>query len=177
MNMESTIFAYKSVTVDDINNIMNKYLIWAMCYGFVSGVIVPVILGSFFEMGFGYKILASVIVSLSITVYLSYSRIDRRLARKIKSFTYSGNLKSIFSFEDAETKEAFRKHKNKIIRDVYLHSAITGNILLEILETIKFKGGKTDPAIPSEMQEEINVLIKEDTTRGKIIKQVMELAN
>lgn len=28
MNMESTIFAYKSVTIDDINNIMNKYLIW-----------------------------------------------------------------------------------------------------------------------------------------------------
>lgn len=177
MNMESTIFAYKTVTVDDINNIMHKNMIWAIFYGFFSGIIVPVILGSFFELGFGSKILCSVIVSLSITAYLSYNRIDRKLARKISKFTYNGNLKSIFSFDDVETKEAFRKHKNKIIRDVYLHSAITGDILLEILETIKFKGGKSDPSISSEMQEEVNILIKEDTPRGKIIKQVMELAN
>jgi hypothetical protein len=176
MNIESTIFSYKSVTTSDIDSLMNKYMVWAIIYGFVSGAVVPSVLGMFFDIGLGYKILGAMFVSLSITVFLSYNRIDRKLARKIKKFHYEGNLRSIFSFDDRDTKDAFRRNKNKIIRDVYLHSAITGDVLLEVLDTIKFKSSKSDPAISSEMQEEINVLINENTPRGKIIKQVIELA-
>lgn len=173
ITMDDAIFEYKNISSKDLDKEYRRNMKKTLIISVIIGVAVPALLSGIINNLFLLVLLSAICSSISTAIIIRNKK-TAKLARKIRSSIFYGDLDSIFKLDDYRTKKAVQKYKNTLLKDAYIHGGLSGNSILLILNQLQGFGNAEGDirSIPAKMKVGISRLLTENTQKSKILRQL-----